>query len=378
MTETAAPERETRIKKLPLTELSITAVASITDIYEDEETGKQLPVIEMEVLNEEDWNKFNAPKSEAHHCAICGHSLKISCAVTHKPTGNGYWIGRDCARKITELQKFGDIIKGATVALAQRLACDKREADFMAEHPDAIGIITWSKRPAAPRICRDICEKLRRFGSISEKQIALLEKIRQQYIDRRAKATGTATNGRQLVTGRVVKVVVEDKTVGRWGKTMIANVILDLGNGVRLMGNLPEYTEVNELIMSRVPQYLQTLGYEVSNHEIVKVGDTVQFTATVQQSQRDDLFGFWKRPVKFQYITLAPPPPPPVSVPVPEDEKAIFRDAVVRDNTGFIGVLNICATEEIKRITVRQFGLKQGWSTERVARFVIAVMNKSL
>lgn len=316
-------ERSSSIKGLPLTELSITAVASFVDTYLDDE-GIERAAFEMEVLNEADWAKFNAPKHEARRCALCGHALKISCAVTHRPTGNGYWIGRDCAKSIQSLATYGKLIEGATVALAQRLACDKRESDFLAAHPEAIGVITWSKRPNAPRISRDICEKLRRYGNISDAQIALLEKIRQQDIDRRAKATGTATVGRQTIKGTVLKVTVEESEFGgtRWSKPpTYAKVLVDLGNGVRLMGKLPEHMILDERTASRGESWNKA-GHQVETFTIVKVGDKIEVTATVNPSEKDNLFGFWKRPTNFKITELAPAPAPaPVASPAPPQPK---------------------------------------------------------
>ena len=305
-------ERAQSIKGLPLDELSITAIASIVDVYEDDETGRQLPVVEMEVINDADWQRFNAPKEEARRCALCGHGLKIACAVTHRPSGNGYWIGRDCAKSITCLAGYGKLIEGATVALAQRLACDKREGDWLAKNPDAMGIVTWAKRPAAPRICRDMVEKLRRFGSLSDKQVAVLEKIRQDDIDRRAKATAKVQPGRQTFKGIVRKVRVEEGIQrSRWGHApKIAKVLLDLGTGVRLWGNLPENSTLTEAMMTRLPESRRActkVGYEIETHEIVAVGDTIQMTATVEAKEGDDLFGFWKRPAKV-VITFAAAP----------------------------------------------------------------------
>jgi hypothetical protein len=294
-------ERAHSIKGLPLGELSITAIASIIDVYEDPETGNQIPEVEMEVINEKDWEVFSAPKSEARRCALCGHGLKIACAVTHKTTGNGYWIGRDCAKTVTALSGFDGIIKGATVALAQRIACEKREADFLAANPDAIGVIQWSKRPSAPRISRDIIEKLRRYGNISDKQLALLEKVRQQDIDRRAKATGTATAGRQTIHGVIRKVTVVN---GERGERSYAKILVDLGNGVRLWGNTPEYYVLDDVTISRAEEW-QKIGHETWLLTILKVGDTIQFKATVEPKADDPLFGFWKRPADFKMLKLA-------------------------------------------------------------------------
>lgn len=376
--------RVDRIKGLPLTELSITAVATFVDTYLDDD-GNERASFEMEVINQADWDVFNAPKSQACRCSLCGHSLKIACAVTHKPTGNGYWIGRDCAAKINELQRFGAIIKGATVALAQRIACDKREADFISEHPDVIGILTWSKRPNAPRISRDICEKLRRFGSISDKQIALLEKIRQQDIDRRAKATGKATDGRQTIKGKVMKVTVEESEFGgsRWHKPpTYAKVIVDLGNGVRLMGKLPEHMDLDERTVVRAESF-NKVGHQVETHTIIRKDDVIELSATVAQSQKDDLFGFWKRPTKFQIVELAPPPPAPVPVvdPLAADRALFIRVAIDMQLLGDLDA-NLHATrrgEPDKRVELLwQAAERYSLTPEQAGRFVNAVINNKL
>jgi len=365
------------IKGLPLTELSITAIATFVDVYEDE-NGNEKPVFEMEPINQADWDKFNAPKEDACRCALCGHRLKIACAVTHQPTGNGYWIGRDCTSSITSLQKFGPLIKDATVALAQRLACDKREADFVAKNPDVLGILTWSRRPAAPRICRDMIEKLRRYGSLSEKQVALMEKIRQQDIERRAKATGKAEAGRKLITGTVLKVTIEESEFGsKWHTPTYAKVLLDLGNGVRLLGKLPEYSTVTEQIKSRAPAYLN-IGNQCNTHEIVKKGDTIELKATVTQSPKDDLFGFWKRPANFKILAMAPEPVAPV-VDL-EAEKHRFLDMVLIDNTGFSQALGVLQSSNpsLQPVLCQEFGRRNGLTDEQIARFTNHILNKTL
>jgi hypothetical protein len=300
-------ERAYSIKGLPLGDLSVTAIASVIDVYEDPETGNQIPEIEMEVLHEKDWEAFNAPKSEASRCALCGHSLKIACAVTHRATGNGYWIGRDCARTVAALAGFEGIIKGATVALAQRIACEKREATFLAAHPDAIGVIQWSKRPNASRISRDIVEKLRRYGSISEKQLAVLEKVRQADIDRRASATGTAKAGRQVIQGVVRKVTLVERERLRFAirTHYTAKILVDLGNGVRLYGNCPECLTLDAVCVGRALEGLSIIGHQACVSDILKVGDTVEFKASVEPKADDPLFGFWKRPADFKILKLA-------------------------------------------------------------------------
>lgn len=376
--------RQYSLKGVTLTDLSITAIASVVGEYENPETGSISAEVEMEVIDEAAWEKFDAPKSEAHRCALCGHKLKISCAVTHKTTGHGYWIGRDCASTIESLKRFGDVVKGATVALAQRIACDKREADFLAANPDAISIIAWAKLPRAPRIARDMLEKMRRFGSISDKQIALLEKIRYQDEQRRATATAKVTTGRQVIKGTVMKVTVsaDDFTPNK----MIAKVIVDCGNGTRLMGNLPEYMTVVPLIRSRVPEYLRKDGCEASTHEVIKKGDVIELTASVNPSKNDELFGFWKRPAKFSILVLAPPPPPPAPKKDELFDVVLFESILLTDTQLHQGMVeNTKANANNPQLLLDtmtelyyQAAERRNLSAEQCDRFVRAIKNQEL
>lgn len=282
------------IKGLPLESLAVTAVATVVD-FEESDNGNEIPIIEMDVLDAVLWEKFR-PVNQACRCAMCGHSLKIACAVTHTPTGDGYWIGRDCATSIPALQRAIPNIQNATVALAQRIACDRREAQWLERHPDALGVVQWSKRASAPRISQDICSKLRRFGEISDKQLDVLEMVRQQDIDRRTKATGKAKAGRQAFSGTILSLRSEYSTFQRGA--MVTKALVDLGNGVRYFGNLPEQFVLTEESASRA-KLGEKAGEFVPTHEFVRVGDRVEMKATIEPKAGDDLFGFWKRPASF-------------------------------------------------------------------------------
>lgn len=288
------------IKGLPVNELTLVAITVVLGWNPDIDEGGAVE-LEMDVLNVELWNKFNA-KNKPNRCACCGHALKYACAVVHTPTGNGYWIGRDCARKIETLRHFDSTISQHTVALAERIACNKREADFLAANPDTMSIIAWCKLPRAPKIAKDMLEKMRRFGDLSVKQIETLERIRQQDAERRANATAKVITGRQTIRGIVLKADPRRNDVGSSPFTL--KLLLDLGTGVRLYGNAPEYVDVPEQRGKKQPDYVQA-GQNHWSWEVVEAGDTVEFTGTVEASQNDDLFGFWKRPAKFKIVARA-------------------------------------------------------------------------
>jgi hypothetical protein len=127
----------------------------------------------------------------------------------------------------------------------------------------------YSKADTSNRIAKDMREKLRRYGSLSDKQITFLASIKKEEESRRAKATGTVPTGRQRVSGYILSV----KDVhGPYG--MATKSVLDLGGGIRVYGTVPASVEV-------------------------KKGQHVEFTATFEQAKNDPLFGFWKRPTKF-------------------------------------------------------------------------------
>ena len=81
------------------------------------------------------------------------------------------------------------------------------------------------------------------------------------------------TNDRVTVTGTVSKVAVHEND---YGYRKVMTVVLD--NGARVWGTVPAAI------------------YEVG------AGDTVTFTATFSRSDRDETFGFFKRPSKASMV----------------------------------------------------------------------------
>jgi len=290
------------LKSLPLCELKIVAIAVVYEV--DSATDFPVKNVEMDVLDEELWNTFSAKNSQ-YRCGCCGQALKYACAITHVPTNTGYWIGRDCANKVANLRHFSYGMERHTVAILERIACNKREADFIAAHPEAAEILQWAKTGSAPRIARDMIEKLRRYGNLSEKQIAVLIKIRDQDVQRRAAATGTVQAGRQVVRGIVRKASKSDNEFNPHKYDL--KLLVDLGNGVRLWGNAPEYVDAPATPGKNTPSYIEP-GMNVPSYEVIEVGDTVEFKATVSTG-KDPLFGFWKRPAGFKVLRPVAPTP---------------------------------------------------------------------
>lgn len=325
------------IKGLPVNELRLVAVCVVLGFNPD--IGENGAVeAEMDVLDEPLWQTFKA-QNQPNRCGCCGHALKYACAIVHAPTGAGYWVGRDCAAKVENLRRFDKLIASHTIALAERLACNKREADFLAAHPDAMSIIAWCKAPRAPKIAKDMLEKMRRFGDLSEKQITTLESIREKDETRRATATGKALTGRHTVKGTVLSV----KVVPGFNPTeMVTKITLDFGNGVRAFGNAPRDNSNGQPLFPRK-------------------GDEVEFTATFEPSKTDELFGFWKRPAKFTITKHNP-------------EDVTKWEAIFAANPG-LRERRTTSAEDQRSSALWQAASKYGLSCDDTERFVYENFN---
>ena len=271
------------IKGLPLKDLEVTCILCCLGLDDEGRVD-----FEAEYLNKE-LSKAATFTGSQDRCACCGHALKYACEVVHVPTKAGYYVGRDCAAKIEALHRFAGTLEHLSVALAERVACAHREAEYRKKYPDAVPALEWALTPNSHKIVKDLRDKIRRWGSISDSQRDLLIKIHAQNIEHRAKATGTCPTGRVEIRGKVISV--RDKpdqnehgrTIHHW------KMLVDLGNGVRLYGTCPA------LIAPR--------DYSPHNDPIATPGSTVRFCAEVKPKENDPLFGFFSRPTKPAILT---------------------------------------------------------------------------
>ena len=262
------------IKRLPLNELRIVAVV---EVFYDPDAGENgETTVKMEVMSgcQELWDKFPMllPK-DVIFCDCCGHKLKYVCAILHTPTGEGFFIGRDCANKIASLQHDLRFADATTVAMAERIACDRRERAFIQAHPEAAPVIAAAK--ASPmHFIQELVAKLRQYGTLSDKQIAAMASTLANDKQRRAIATRTAPTGRCCVSGTLLSVKKVPNRFKRFSydPDFTLKMTVDLDGGVRVHGTLPRGCES-------------------------KPGSVIYFAATFEPSQNDPLFGFFKNPV---------------------------------------------------------------------------------
>jgi hypothetical protein len=245
--------------------------------------------LRINIIDQKEWDASNLSEKDlkSEKCDCCGHKIKYAVIAKHIPTNTIASLGRKCASNIEALKKCGSIIDGASIALSQRILCENREQEFRKAHPEACESLDWAKS-GMNRVASDLLEKLRRFGSLSEKQISFLIGIHQRDISNRASATATAPTGKASVEGTILSVK-EGETHDKY-KTFRFKVLVDIGGGVKVWGSAKGEWNYHA-ILGRTP---------TGDAAEPQKGQRVKFTASFEPSQKDPLFGFFKRPSKWQ------------------------------------------------------------------------------
>ena len=165
------------------------------------------------------------------------------------------------------------------------------------------------------KIISDIADRLARFGSISDKQIALVFKI-QQDMAVRAKESLTSVpvpNVRMAVVGKVLSTKL------KWNKytqseqlKMLVLVTDEDGGTFRVFGSVPkgiledtqEYNNELQEEWFNSPKRPHTIERALKETPPVAniTGATISFTATLKRSDRDEFFGFFSRPTRAKVI----------------------------------------------------------------------------
>lgn len=258
------------IKGLPLAHLNLVAVTVVLGEANDCQDGRGLET-ELDVLDKAGWDRVVGGMPEVVKCACCGHRLTYACAVEHTPTATGYWVGRDCARKIVALQRFMGSVDQISVALAERAACNGREKVFTALHPEFAEVSAYAKHEYAPERVKASVVVVRRYGSISDDQLRLVVRIVREDAARRAAAAKPLVAGRQQLTGELLGLSTQEDRFNPGQQ--VTKMLIALPGGTRVWVTKPATFNVGK-------------------------GDIVTFTGTVELSKRDPLFAFASRPSK--------------------------------------------------------------------------------
>lgn len=261
--------------------------ADIASSYAREAAAVSRELERLGAINPEDWGatkSFADGTTQEHRgCDHCGARYAYGSVFFHEPSARAVIFGHTCASK---LDLEGETQAERTRSLARKEAKAAREARERAEQAQALvdahpGLAEALTTPH--RIVEDIAGKLAKFGSISPKQIALVIKLAEQVRIDRETAT-ECPEGTVVVEGEVLSV----KAKSDFDRVRLVWTVRD-DRGFKVWGTVP-----SALVG----------GYgETAEDSKVGRGGRVRFTATVTRSDRDETFGFAKRPRKAEVLS---------------------------------------------------------------------------
>lgn len=221
-------------------------------------------------------------------CDHCGAWFLYGAVFTHAPTGDAICVGHICAAETFGASSRAELdlkrMKTAVATARERARIAGEVVDFLGQNEGLAGMLNCEHY-----IVQDIKNKLHRYGSISERQIALVEKLAKEAIERDEKKAAQAleptvpvVTGKAItVTGIIVSTKMQDTQFGSTLKMVVKD-----DRGFRVWGTVPANIE----------------GHD-DNSELR--GIRIAFVCNVEASKDDESFGFFKRPRKCTMIEAA-------------------------------------------------------------------------
>lgn len=221
---------------------------------------------------------------ESGQCDHCGARIRYVVVMRHEPTDSYMAIGETCF-----VERFGhadkvakDVDRLRKRAAAERaLAKVRAEVDaWLAADPANLEAVEYAEAHRDGNyFYGDLLRKLREYGpwSIRQRDAVLRGKAADaeraaRDAEREAEVRIPAIEGRIVIEGEVVSTKWQESD---YGGRLVFTVKDDRGF----------------LVWGTVPSSIQP-----------ERGDRVRFTATVTRSDRDESFGFAKRPTKAEVI----------------------------------------------------------------------------
>ena len=276
--------------------------------------------------------KFVHIERDSGGCDVCGAHCSYVAKFYHVPSNSYIVTGMDCAAKmeIGDERLFASFKKRVAAGLkvfkgkakARQILTDAGMTDVLAlydatraslagwdseKQGDWWGHLTWEQQ-----VTDEMFGKLVKYGSLSEKQMALLAKLPAAHAakvakkaaweaERAAKHEAAAplpvVETRVTVQGVIQSCKGVDTQFGYQWK-----MVVEHADGWKVYGTVP-----NNLIDEVTAGPSSATTYEDIQKEIrtALVGKRVEFAAKIKASDRDPKFGFFNRPTKARFIEAA-------------------------------------------------------------------------
>ena len=218
-------------------------------------------------------------------CDTCGAHVRYTCIVLHKPTNTYMAMGEVCINKLSISGK-GEFQSRYIRSYAENMRVHNKKmearAKFLADHAGLEDALKFDHR-----IVQDINAKLTQWGSISDRQIELVNKIIRESTQQAAvkaareqEVFDDAPEGRMVVEGQIVSI----KTLeGQYGASTKMLVVASTPKKFKIWTTLPAQIAAN-----------------------AEKGDKITFTVTVTPSKDDRKFAWGNRPTKAKIVPMAP------------------------------------------------------------------------
>lgn len=225
------------------------------------------------------WSEGNfATKGTCDHC---GTPFAYGLAFRYTPTGEVIAVGRQCGSnsfEMTNAEKRFKHLRQHVAALKERAKKNKALREFLAANE---GLESWLA--TEHRICRDLAEKCRRFGTLSPKQVALAKKLYEESLLPKPKGP----EERDVATGRrdLTGYIGGTKNVeGAYGWTYKMMFIAEHADGT--------IEKIWTTVPAAITSELAAHGYQGINLH----GMRATIKVTTEPSRKDPKFGIGKRP----------------------------------------------------------------------------------
>lgn len=226
-------------------------------------------------------------------CTVCGVHFVYGDVWMHKTTGDYIHIGHVCADKYSMLadrsdweMELGRAKARAAVEMIKEAKSEERRA-FLGAHPGLEDALTVEHH-----IIADIRERFTRTATLSEKQVALVQKLAAEaYAPKQIETHVPAPEGRVCFQGTVVSIKVSD---GFYGETVKLVVKMETETGATWL-----------CYVTKPASWAFPEGWDVRNSNVER-GDTVELTATLKHG-RDAHFAIGKRPTGARLVSRPAP-----------------------------------------------------------------------
>lgn len=228
-------------------------------------------------------------------CDHCGAHVKFTAVWEHTPSGGIITTGETCAshtmnvpdRMTLDIKRLRD--RASARRDRERMAEETRKniEETRKFEPEAVEIL--ENYEGNNSFLQDVRDRFLKWGTLTERQASAVvtsyHRENKNNEERENEESAPVVEGKITVTGEVKTVYFKENAYG----SRLVMIVKD-DRGFKVWGSVP--SSIQDVPLKGSPELTRLLDQ----------GDRVSFTATVTKSDRDETFGFMKRPTKAKVL----------------------------------------------------------------------------